>query len=306
MDGRKWKAMIDQGQDPAIQVPVPAPEPEPERVKLKTVWAEFAKVVVPTRAGAYQYEVRRYWERHLEPEWGEMDIVDIDSGMVNRFLDERTHSVSNKLFDLISNLYKFAKRYYPKDVWANPTEGRVRYAGGITERRLAPDEAQKWATAWVKSRNTHKYMLMWLLLTGSREGVVLNYRPEWRIAEDRLVFDGSEPGLKGALYVVMPKVAQGLVAKFKKTDCNTLWRASQAIAADAGIPPLSPHDLRRSFATFGVDIEIADDVIESLLNHSRGKVTRAYLKRNVDPLVEPANRIANHIVGLLGIDIDRW
>jgi len=305
-DGRRWKQQIDAGQDPAFRAEVPAPDPEPERTQLKTVWAEFDRVQLPAKALTYQHEVRRYWEKHIGPEFGEMNIVDIDSGVVNRFLDDRTHSVSNVLLGIISNLYKFAKRYYPKETWDNPTEGRVRYPGGITDRRLRPEETALWATAWVKSRSTYKYMMMWLLLTGSREGVLLKYKPEWRIEDDRLVFSGSEPGLKGALYVVVPSKAQCLMDKIKKVDRPTLWQACQGIAADAGIPPLSPHDLRRSFATFAVDIGEPDDVIESLLNHLRGKITRAYLKRNVDPLVAPANRIADHIVDLLGIDVARW
>jgi integrase len=301
--GREWKDLIDSGVDPAAMA---KPEPEVKPLILRDLWAEYAKIQHGRYSPGYAKRQVQDWHKFIEPAWGDMPVREIDSGMANRLLDLQTQSVSNKLQDMLSALWKFGRAYYPQENLACPTDGRVRFTLRPRERFITVGEAPLLGKAWAESKHPDKYMLLWLLLTGSRDGVCLLYNPAWLTGPDRMEFPENTPGLKKARFVVIPPLAQPLVRRFVPTTENRLCKLCRALAKAAGIPSFSPHDLRRSFATFGVDIGESDDAINSLLNHPRTRVTQSYLKRNVLPLVPVAERISSHIVSLLGIDRETW
>jgi len=300
-DGRKAVAQIKLGIDPAA---APIPEPVKAPLTLNTLWADYDRIEGPKLTVPYRKKKGRDYQRNLEPVWGELEVSTIDSGMANRLLDTLTPSVANKIIDLISSMWALGRLYYPQENLSNPTEGRKRSKLKPRERFISATEAPLLGKAWLASRSEHKFMLLWLLLTGSRCGVCAGYKPVWLTAPDRMEFPENEPGLKKARFIVIPTVAQSLVGKFVPTLETRMCKVCHAMAKQAGIPAFTPHDLRRSFATFGVDLGESDDQINSLLNHPRGKVTQAYLKRNIPPLVPVAERIANHIIGLLGLEGD--
>jgi integrase len=298
-DGRKALALIKSGIDPSA---VQAPEPVKPPLRLKTLWADYDRIEGPKKSAPYRKKQGQDYFRCLDPVWGELDVTTIDSGMANRLLDTYTPSVSNKLMDMISSMWALGKLYYPQENLSNPTAGRKRYKMKKGERFITNAEAPLLGKAWKESKSEHKFILLWLLLTGSRCGVCTEYKPEWLVGPDRMIFPEDEPGLKKARFVVIPTAAQPLVAKFIPTQEKRLCKLCHTLAKQAGIPAFTPHDLRRSFGTFGVDLGEPDDQIESLLNHTRCKVTEAYLKRNIDPLIPVAERISAHIISLLGLD----
>jgi integrase len=300
-DGRKIKAMIDDGQDPAKK-----PEPVAPPVLLKEIWVEYERVTRTRHSASYHLCQKRDWKKFLEPIWGDLPAKSIDSGMVNRMLDLQTKSVCNKLIDQIACMWAVGQLYFPADNLVSPVIGRKRHTLKPRERFITAEEAPKLGKAWMECTHHDKYMLLWLLLTGSRDGIVLHWQPRWQTAVDRLEFPEGEPLVKKARFVVIPSLAQPLVKRFIPTTINRLVRLCYRLAEAAGIPKFSPHDLRRSFATFGVDINETDDQINSLLNHTRGKVTESYLKRNVPPLIPCAERISSHIVKLLGVDPSKF
>lgn len=67
---------------------------------------------------------------------------------------------------------------------------------------------------------------------------------------------------------------------------------------------VSPHDLRRGFITKAESTDISSWALKALVNHSvgTGDVTAGYIQLNVERLREPAQRVADKIKALCGIE----
>lgn len=81
---------------------------------------------------------------------------------------------------------------------------------------------------------------------------------------------------RGPLFISLAK------GRGKRLDPSTLWEWLGKIARAAGIPTVSPHDLRRTFITrlarAGVDL----DLIKDLAGHESIATTQTYIRRRDD------------------------
>ena len=76
--------------------------------------------------------------------------------------------------------------------------------------------------------------------------------------------------------------------------------AFDAIAAASGVR-VSPHDLRRTWATIAEGCDVSGLAMKALLNHSvGGDVTSGYIRMTLDRLRAPAQRVADRIAELCG------
>lgn len=79
--------------------------------------------------------------------------------------------------------------------------------------------------------------------------------------------------------------------------------AFEAIERECGIR-VSAHDLRRTFITIAESCDISPVALKALSNHSLGAdVTSGYIQITVERLREPAQRVADRIAQLCGIEI---
>lgn len=66
---------------------------------------------------------------------------------------------------------------------------------------------------------------------------------------------------------------------------------------------VSPHDLRRTYLTVAESCDISPIALRALVNHSLGKdVTSGYIQMSVERLREPAQRVANELKELCGVE----
>jgi integrase len=71
------------------------------------------------------------------------------------------------------------------------------------------------------------------------------------------------------------------------------------LIADATGIRISPHDLRRSFASVAESADISFLAIKALLNHAVGNdVTSGYVQMSVERLREPVQRVADKLKAL--------
>ena len=74
------------------------------------------------------------------------------------------------------------------------------------------------------------------------------------------------------------------------------------IALKTGIY-ISPHDLRRTFCTVAESADISPLALKALVNHALGGgVTEGYIKMTAERLREPAQRVADRLKQLCGIE----
>jgi integrase len=73
------------------------------------------------------------------------------------------------------------------------------------------------------------------------------------------------------------------------------------VADETGVV-VTPHDLRRTFATVAENTDISPLALKALVNHSLGDdVTAGYVQMTVERLREPAQRVADRLKELCGI-----
>jgi integrase len=78
--------------------------------------------------------------------------------------------------------------------------------------------------------------------------------------------------------------------------------ALQQVADATGIK-VSVHDLRRTFVTVAESTDISPMALKALVNHALGSdVTSGYVQMTAERLREPAERVAQHLMRLCGIE----
>jgi integrase len=94
-------------------------------------------------------------------------------------------------------------------------------------------------------------------------------------------------------YVFPAESASGYIAE-PKFYFNQVYAAT-------GIR-VSPHDLRRTFATIAARCGIGEYLMRALVNHSLGRdVTSGYIDMLAEELREPMQRVADKIKQLCGV-----
>jgi len=73
------------------------------------------------------------------------------------------------------------------------------------------------------------------------------------------------------------------------------------VRAKTGIA-VSPHDLRRTFATVAESVDISPFALKALINHALGAdVTSGYIQITPERLREPAQRVCDKMMEMCGI-----
>jgi len=319
----------------AIYAPVVTPvEPALPVVKVVTVgqvWGEYYRIYVDPpqvigavrqgKAESYARMQLYYWTKYIAPQLADVPLAAMDTAAIERFLDGVTGlkgrpipTTVNRIQSLLSKMFTWAKRRYPKEIPSHPVLGREKNVEETRKRRLTEDEVKLWAKGWLHSDNPDKYALLFSLLTGCRVGVVMGFQPSW-ITPTHLAIPERVQGVKNCRFVIVQSVAQPLMAKIPSgLTYSRLSGCFINICENSGIflkimvddkpQTISPHSLRKTFRSIAGDIGESDDLVEALISHKngRGKVTEAYLIRSLPPLVPVAERISQYIINLLGID----
>jgi integrase len=246
-------------------------------------------------------------DKYILPQLGDLKITELKRSKVLPLLDDlgTTPVLANRVKALISKMWNWSEARDETEIMAdmpNPTRGYERHPEESRDRRLSEAEIIALGKAYAKAPSALNSAAIFILLTGCREGVVLNLSPKTKLHDGLLQFPKGMSGLKGCQWVYVPPVAATLLGKIEAPVLKrSLWRSWSLLRKSAGIGDVSIHDLRRTWASVGVDQGHNGDVIDVLQSHSLGKIRDTYQVRSGSPLAKVATEVSDHIAALLDL-----
>jgi integrase len=271
-----------------------------------------ARDVKETTAAKYRSQM----QRNL-PDWLDKPIAEISPQMVllrYEGIAKRSVAEANGVMRAFRAVCRRAMKVLPERADGSPMMKRVPTESLVGSWKtlprktslLQPDELPAWwaALGEVRSEPSRRALLS-LLVTGLRVNELLGLR--WRDADEarrRLTIEDSKTG--GFEKIVGNELANWLT-QWRDRDPNTrvflvddLRAALQQVERRGG-KRITPHDLRRTFLTFGERVGAPMVVLKRLVNHSTtGDVTLGYVVPSEADLRHWANVIEKAILTAAG------
>jgi integrase len=275
-------------------------------------------------------------EGHIKPLLGTMPLMaitpqDIDSFMHNIAAGKTARQSETKLrkvthvrggkgaatrtIGLLGAIFTYAVRH--QMCANNPVRGVVRFADGRRERRLTDEEYRSLGAAlylaphdavWAISVDATRF----LAVTGWRRGEALSLR--WSdidfprrtaILAETKTGESLRP-LSHAACDILSKLEHSREFVFPSVDGESglrgfpqLW--ARKLAKLEGFPSgITPHTLRHSYASVAFDIGYSELTIAALIGHKKSTMTSRYVHAADAILLAAADKVAQHILELLG------
>jgi integrase len=248
---------------------------------------------------------------HVLPRWGKLGITDIvrrDARELHARLSRHTPTLANSVLTAASPVFTFAVRQELVEV--NPCLGIDMNPSNERERVLSDSEVPLVWEAFDSAGPVAAAALRVLLLTGQRSGEVLCMRSEhirdgfWEMP-GKPVPELGWPGTKNknGHRVHLVREVRDLIGNASGrvfARAGRLDAAMRKISSDLQlIPPVTPHDLRRTFATRVTELGHGSEAADRILNHMRRRITRVYDRHNYATQdKEIMERVAARIIGL--------
>ncbi|MFI5143944.1 MAG: tyrosine-type recombinase/integrase, partial [Thermoanaerobaculales bacterium] len=279
-----------------------------EEETLSSLWKLFLDLHAKPRKRSWTTDERR-WKRHLA-QHGTKRLSAITTNEVTRWLSKIAvtsgQGAANRVRALLFTMFEKARREWGLNV-PNPVRDTPRNPERKKDRYLLPNELRNFLRALGADtdRDTQDFLRL-ALFTGQRSGTLA--RARW---EDINLEDGAWgiPGeaMKAGKPLLVPlasDVVELLKARRKQVaEYEYVFPAHQArrgegfavaprkgfdrVVKAAKISNLTPHDLRRTFATWAQDAGAPSIVLARLLGHSPAPgmaVTSIYAQANLDVL----------------------
>lgn len=283
---------------------------------IKYQWWAWRKYCAAIEAGP-EVDVLPIPLLNTENRIGTMQVKMIDTGTMERLFWplSATPTTYNRLRAMLHKFYNWCMAWYPREFLSNPVRVAKAEENDSRDRNLSVDELHRFGKAWRESTNVYKDNILFMLLTGSRAGIIVNWDPAW-IQEEPYPFlkiPPKTPGTKNTRFVILPTTVKTLLPKISKTPNHLLATCLDQICKNADIvetdecPLPCLHDLRRTFSSRAGDIDESDDQTNAVLGHSTStdidgrakkgasRVSDTYLRRAIPPLVPVAERISAYI-----------
>ncbi|MCZ7652122.1 MAG: tyrosine-type recombinase/integrase [Thermoanaerobaculia bacterium] len=315
---RALLAQVDQGSDPQG-------ERRADRLaetfgELATDW--LAQAQRRKRPRSYAEDVRKLkvevlpsWEKRRLESLRRRDVLHL----LERIATERGGVCSNRTRSLIHAIFAYGVRQELLE--ANPASSVPKlHVERPRERVLTRSEV---AALWRALDSEHPVVASaWrlILLTAQRPGEVQSMR--W---DDLTRGEGSNSWwqLRGTVAksgtghrVPLSNLAVSVIESLRPLTGSTPWvlsyrqgkqlgnlaKSTPRIISRAGLPHFTPHDLRRTAATWLGELGFRPDLIDTLLGHTLSRITRTYNRATYDPEKRQAvDILAREVRGLLAI-----
>ncbi len=258
---------------------------------------------------------QRTWDRFLVPRFGCRKVVDIGRPDVQALHTElaETPGMANLVRSQFSKALNLAEVWGWRPDGSNPCRHVKLYKIKKRERFLSETELARLSGVLAEAERTQSETaiaiaaLRLLMLTGCRVGEILNLR--WKEVD----FEGQclrLPDSKtGAKIVYLNGPALQVLAKLERQEDNAYafpgkiagrplsklgcpWRR---LRKKADLEDVRIHDLRHSFASFGVGLGLPLQRVGKLLGHSKIATTERYAHLADDPIRQANEQIGDHI-----------
>jgi len=237
------------------------------------------------------------------PLWGSRPAAEIRRtdvrALLERIAEERGGVCANRTRALLSKVFSFGIE--KERVEGNPVYGVKRlYAEKPRERVLTEEELRGLWPLLDRLQPTVGAAWRLILLTAQRPGEVLSMR--WRDLErDSRGWWWNLPAeltkTHRAHRVPLSPQALAVIETLRPLTGSTEWvlasradgkrltwlsHSSARLRAWSGLEHFTPHDLRRTAATWLGRSGVRPDTIDQLLNHTAGRITRTYNRAGYD------------------------
>ena len=277
------------------------------------------------------YSDRGRIERHIKPLLGGKLVKDLKQSDINKFIRDvtagktaavvKTGKVRGKAIveggagtaartaGLLGGILSFAVSEGVIEV--NPARGVKRPSDNTRKRRLSDAEYRALGgalEAGVAAGDAPQGLAgVWLLaLTGCRLGEIEKLRRAEAVKEEGCFYladtktGASIRPVGRSAFDVIGKIADEgnpfvLTSVRGEGRFGALPTAVERIMARAGLPGVTAHTLRHSFASKAADLGYSELVIAALLGHSSGTITSKYIHQVDQLLVAAANRVSSSI-----------
>lgn len=273
-------------------------------------------------------------DRHIIPLLGHRPVKDVTSTDVRSFLRDVTagrtaadiktgwrgraritggQSTATRTLGLLGGIFTYAvEEGHRPD---NPTVGVKRARDRKREFRLNESGYRRLGLRIRAARRAgvrqHITDLIWLIaLTGCRRGELQKLtRSEVDLAGSALRLGDTKTGksirpIGRAAVVILAKRLDRISGKYvfpalKGAGYYRNFPNAWGKVVGRRIPDLKPHGLRHSFASVAEDLGFTMPTISALLGHAGVGVTAGYIHKLDAALIGAANRVSDHIEGLM-------
>lgn len=220
---------------------------------------------------------------------------------------------ANRAVSLLSKMMNLAERWGVRPQNSNPCRHIDRYPETPRDRYLSPAELNRLGEALDEFEREQRapvtviLAIRLLLLTGCRRGEIQNLTwDQVDLDRRRLMLSDSKTGFK-VVPLAKPAVALLREAPRQKdnpyvcfgqrsphvtTVVDKYWKK---IRLAAELEDVRLHDIRHTFASFGVANQLGLPVVGRVLGHTTLQTTERYAHLSIDPLIEAADQIAREI-----------
>jgi integrase len=299
--------------------------PSQERRKKKTeskTLGEHLEEYIQTRKGLKGSTAKdmRVALQHTCPDWMEKPILKITAEMVltrhAQFGKERSEARANLAMRYLRAIFTFASH---TDSGLAGKENPVKVLSKTKawfrvkrrETLIKPHELRGWLLAVSSLKSDWGDYLLFLLLTGLRREEALGLLWEdvdftgrtFKVRDTKNHRDHELPMSSGILRIIAKRRlstdGRALSPKvFVDSQGKTLsnYRYAMEKISDACCVSVTPHDLRRTFASIAESLDISGYSLKRLLNHTTGDVTQGYVILNMERLRVLMERISNFVI----------
>lgn len=266
---------------------------------------------------------RTAWDRLILPKLGHRKVKDVTRADVAKLMNglADTPAMANKVLSLLSKAFNLAEIWGWRHEGTNPCRHVGRYQEDSRERYLSQSELSRLGqtlaeaeTSWGTSPYAITAIRL-LILTGCRSAEILKLRWEDVDFERRcLHLPDSKTGKR---HVVLNTQAQQILNDLERLPDNphvipgpkpgshraTLQNTWTRVRREADIADVRIHDLRHTYASYGVNGGQSLAMVGKLLGHRKVQTTMRYTHLADDPLRQAAESIGAELTaGLEGAE----
>jgi integrase len=237
------------------------------------------------------------------PVWGSRPAAEIRRADVRKLLEqiaeERGGVCANRTHALLSKVFAFGVER--ERVEANPVYGVKRvYVESPRERVISEEELRVLWPLFDRLQPAVAAAWRLVLLTAQRPGEVLSMRWKdlerdsrgwwWNLPADltktnrahRVPLSPQAHAVVEALRPLTGSTEWVLASRADGKRLTWLSHSSARLREWSGLEHFTPHDLRRTAATWLGRSGVRPDTIDQLLNHAAGRITRTYNRAGYD------------------------
>ena len=259
------------------------------------------------------------WDRLVNPKLGTRKVADVRRADIAKLMRDlsKTPAMANRLLTLLSAAFNLAEVWEWRPERSNPCRKVPRYKEESRERYLAESELERLGQVLIEAEQNWGYhptavaAVRLLILTGCRSAEILKLRWQDVDFERRcLHLPDSKTGkrdvlLNTAALEILADIDRDksnpyvIVGNRPKTHRSTLQGLWDRIRVEAGIEDVRIHDLRHTFASYGVNGGQNLAVVGKLLGHSKITTTQRYAHLADDPIRQASEAIGSTLSATL-------